>query len=98
MPGLFFQSVIRELIKRYIIKRQKNMNSEGVNEDDMNEIKQDISSFRFELLEILRSSGMKVTSTPTNPPQTSKNISDSINIERYIDQSIAGSINMSIGQ
>lgn len=31
----------------------------GVTEDDVNEIKQDISSFRFELLDILRNNGMK---------------------------------------
>lgn len=31
----------------------------GVTEDDVNEIKQDISSFRFELIDILKSNGMK---------------------------------------
>lgn len=31
----------------------------GVTEDDVNEIKQDISSFRFELLDIFRNNGMK---------------------------------------
>ena len=31
----------------------------GVTEDDVNEIKQDISSFRFELLDILGKNGMK---------------------------------------
>lgn len=43
------------LIKRYVayVQRQKQQ-SEGVSEDDVNEIKQDISAFRYELLEILK--------------------------------------------
>ena len=36
--------------------------SEGVTEDDVNEIKNDISAFRFELIEIMRQSGMNTTS------------------------------------
>lgn len=38
---------------------QKKSEEMGVTEDDVNEIKQDISSFRFELIDILRSNGMK---------------------------------------
>ena len=53
---------MRDLVKRYIMQQQKGSANEGVTEDDLNEIKQDISSFRFELLEILRNNGMK---TPT---------------------------------
>ena len=37
---------------------QKKSEEMGVTEDDVNEIKQDISSFRFELIDILRSNGM----------------------------------------
>lgn len=49
---------MRNLIKRYVahIQRQKQQ-AEGVSEDDVNEIKQDISAFRYELLEILRNAG-----------------------------------------
>ncbi len=59
---LFFQAVMRDLVRRYVMQQQKGSQNEGVTEDDLNEIKQDISSFRFELLEILRNNGMK---TPT---------------------------------
>ena len=55
-----YQSVMRDLIKRYIMARQRSQQSDGVTEDDLNEIKQDISSFRYELLEILRESGMNI--------------------------------------
>lgn len=56
------QSVIHDLVKRYILKRQRMSNELGVNEDDINEIKQDISSFRYELLEILSNNGMRLPS------------------------------------
>ena len=55
-----FQAVMRDLVKRYIMQRQRGDQDQGVTEDDLNEIKQDISSFRYELLEILRSNGMKL--------------------------------------
>lgn len=41
-----YQAVIRELVKRYIMKRQQREQTEGVTEDDLNEIKQDVSAFR----------------------------------------------------
>lgn len=41
-----YQTVIRELVKRYIMKRQQKDQTEGVTEDDLNEIKQDVSAFR----------------------------------------------------
>ena len=64
-----YQTVMRDLIKRYIMHRQRSQQSDGVTEDDLNEIKQDISSFRYELLEILRESGMKI---PNYASQKSK--------------------------
>ena len=49
-----YQSVVKELIKRYIMKKQQRDLNAGITEDDLNEIKQDISGFRFELLEIFK--------------------------------------------
>lgn len=53
-----YQFVMRSLVKRYVafVQRTKQQ-SEGVSEDDVNEIKQDISAFRYELLDILRNAG-----------------------------------------
>ena len=45
---------------------KRKAENEGVTEDDVNEIKNDISAFRFELIEIMRSSGMN-TSSATGP-------------------------------
>ena len=50
---------MHSLVKRYIMKRARETHSEGVTEDDLTEIKQDISALRFELLEIFRNNGMK---------------------------------------
>ncbi|XP_033743329.1 LOW QUALITY PROTEIN: transient receptor potential-gamma protein-like [Pecten maximus] len=67
-----YQAVMRDLIKRYIMQKQRGPErGEGVTEDDVSEIKQDISSFRYELLEILRSNGMK-TPNPNQPKPTNR--------------------------
>ena len=53
---------MRNLVRRYVTQEQRKAENEGVTEDDVNEIKNDISAFRFELIEILRQYGMDVTS------------------------------------
>lgn len=55
---------MRNLVRRYVTVEQRKAESQGVTEDDVNEIKQDISAFRCELIEILKNSGMN-TSTST---------------------------------
>ena len=68
------QAVMRDLIKRYIMHKQRTKHGgEGVTEDDINELKQDVSAFRFELLEILRNNGMK-TPNPNQSKTTSKRL------------------------
>lgn len=57
---------MRNLVRRYVTVQQRRAESQGVTEDDVNEIKQDISGFRCELVEILKNSGMN-TSTATGP-------------------------------
>ncbi|KAK7469918.1 hypothetical protein BaRGS_00036081 [Batillaria attramentaria] len=70
-----YQAVMRDLIKRYIMHKQRTrQGGEGVTEDDINELKQDVSSFRFELLEILRNNGMK-TPNPNQPKPTNRRLS-----------------------
>ena len=53
---------MRNLVRRYVTQEQRKAENEGVTEDDVNEIKNDISAFRFELIEIMRSSGMNTSS------------------------------------
>lgn len=41
------QAVMRNLVRRYVTQEQRKAESQGVTEDDVNEIKNDISAFRF---------------------------------------------------
>lgn len=52
---------MRNLVRRYVTVEQRKEESQGVTEDDVNEIKQDISAFRCELVEILKGSGMNTS-------------------------------------
>merc|ERR1719347_400158 len=64
-----FQAIMRNLVRRYVTQEQRKAENEGVTEDDVNEIKNDISAFRFELIEIMRASGMNTQSAsgPSGP-------------------------------
>lgn len=62
------QSIMRNLVRRYVTVEQRKSDNQGVTEDDVNEIKQDISAFRCELIEVLKNSGMN-TSTATSVGQ-----------------------------
>jgi hypothetical protein len=46
--------VMHMLIKRYITAEQKKLEEFAVTEDDIAEVRHDISSFRFELLDLFR--------------------------------------------
>ncbi|XP_076360547.1 transient receptor potential protein-like [Tachypleus tridentatus] len=52
---------MRNLVRRYITREQRHADNQGVTEDDVNEIKQDISSFRYELMEVLKNSGLNTS-------------------------------------
>ena len=59
---LKYQAIMRNLVRRYVTQEQRKAENEGVTEDDVNEIKNDISAFRFEMIEIMRASGMNTQS------------------------------------
>ncbi|CAM4355284.1 unnamed protein product [Lepidochelys olivacea] len=50
-PPRQYQKIMKRLIKRYVLKAQINKENDEVNEGELKEIKQDISSLRYELLE-----------------------------------------------
>lgn len=50
---------MRMLVRRYITAEQRKRDDFGITEDDVMEIRQDISSLRFELIDILNTNGMK---------------------------------------
>uniref|UniRef100_A0A8C5BBQ7 Transient receptor ion channel domain-containing protein n=1 Tax=Gadus morhua TaxID=8049 RepID=A0A8C5BBQ7_GADMO len=50
-PPRLWQKIMKRLIKRYVLKAQVDRENDEVNEGELKEIKQDISSLRYELLE-----------------------------------------------
>lgn len=61
-------NVMRMLVRRYVTAEQRKRDDFGITEDDVMEIRQDISTLRYELIDILRQNGMK---TPTVDPADS---------------------------
>ena len=50
---------MRLLIRRYVTAEQRKRDDFGITEDDVMEIRQDISTLRYELIDILRINGMQ---------------------------------------
>lgn len=50
---------MRLLVRRYVTAEQRKRDEYGITEDDVIEIRQDISTLRYELLDVLRRNGMK---------------------------------------
>ncbi|XP_045763146.1 transient receptor potential-gamma protein-like isoform X1 [Maniola jurtina] len=66
-----YQAIMRNLVRRYVTVQQRRAECGGVTEDDVNEIKQDVSAFRCELVEILRNSGMNTSTANAGAPVAS---------------------------
>lgn len=54
--------VIRSLVWRYVSSMHRRCDDDMVTEDDVNEVKSDISSMRYEILEVLERNGMDISS------------------------------------
>ncbi|CAI4230702.1 unnamed protein product [Auanema sp. JU1783] len=84
-----YRFVTRNLVKRYIAQMQRvKQQSEGVSEDDVNEIKQDISAFRYELLGVLRNNGFNTGHTDMNQKTYSRNKKRSAMAERRLKKGL----------
>ncbi|KAH1027621.1 hypothetical protein HUJ05_001097 [Dendroctonus ponderosae] len=57
-----YTAVMRALVWRYVSAMHRKCDENEVTEDDVNELKSDISSFRYELMELLSKNGMDVSS------------------------------------
>lgn len=51
--------VMRLLVRRYVTAEQRKSEEYGITEDDVMEIRQDISSMRFEMVDIFKQNGYK---------------------------------------
>lgn len=57
-----YTNVIRSLVWRYVSAMQRRYDDSAVTEDDINEVKADISSMRYEMLEVFERNGMDISS------------------------------------
>ncbi|XP_023064456.1 short transient receptor potential channel 4 isoform X2 [Piliocolobus tephrosceles] len=72
-----YQEVMRNLVKRYVAAMIRDAKTEeGLTEENFKELKQDISSFRFEVLGLLRGSKLS-TIQSANASKESPNSADS---------------------
>ncbi|XP_026317989.1 transient-receptor-potential-like protein isoform X2 [Hyposmocoma kahamanoa] len=60
---IHYLAVMRALVWRYVSAMHRRMDDEPVTEDDINELKGDVSSLRYELLEVFEKNGMDVSFT-----------------------------------
>lgn len=60
-----YGGVMRALVWRYVVADHCNQVMEAVTEDDVHELKSEISSWRCELLDILGKNGMDITGVDT---------------------------------
>nr|QDR50958.1 transient receptor potential-like protein [Heliconius melpomene] len=58
-----YTAVMRALVWRYVSAMHRRMDDDPVTEDDINELKGDVSSLRYELLEVFEKNGMDVSFT-----------------------------------
>lgn len=57
-----YTNVMRALVWRYVASMHRQFEDSEVTEDDINEVKGEITSMRYELLEVLEKNGMDVSS------------------------------------
>lgn len=57
-----YTGVMRSLVWRYVAAMHRKMEMDAVTEDDINEVKGEISAMRYELLDIFEKNGMDVSS------------------------------------
>lgn len=57
-----YTNVMRSLVWRYVSMKHRQFEESAVTEDDINEVKGEISAMRYELLEVFEKNGMDVSS------------------------------------
>ncbi|XP_037951197.1 transient-receptor-potential-like protein [Teleopsis dalmanni] len=57
-----YDNIMRSLVWRYVSAQHRKFENNPVTEDDINEVKSEISTMRYEMLEIFENSGMDVSS------------------------------------
>ncbi|KAL7030847.1 hypothetical protein ACKWTF_006807 [Chironomus riparius] len=64
-------NVMKLLVRRYVCDEQRKRDDFGITEDDVMEIRQDISTLRYELIDIFKQNGMKTPRVSKDDSQVS---------------------------
>ncbi|XP_026639272.1 short transient receptor potential channel 4 isoform X3 [Microtus ochrogaster] len=84
-----YQEVMRNLVKRYVAAMIREAKTEeGLTEENVKELKQDISSFRFEVLGLLR--GSNLSTIPSGTAASSADADEKSHSEEITRQQAAG--------
>ncbi|XP_041515148.1 short transient receptor potential channel 4 isoform X2 [Microtus oregoni] len=90
-----YQEVMRNLVKRYVAAMIREAKTEeGLTEENVKELKQDISSFRFEVLGLLR--GSKLSTIPSGTAASSADADEKSHSEEITRQQAAGPLERNI--
>ncbi|XP_075806812.1 short transient receptor potential channel 4 isoform X3 [Microtus pennsylvanicus] len=90
-----YQEVMRNLVKRYVAAMIREAKTEeGLTEENVKELKQDISSFRFEVLGLLR--GSKLSTIPSGTAASSADADEKSHTEEITRQQAAGPLERNI--
>lgn len=65
-------NVMKLLVRRYVCDEQRKRDDFGITEDDVMEIRQDISTLRYELIDIFKQNGMKTPRVSKDDSQGKK--------------------------
>ncbi|EDW89546.1 transient-receptor-potential-like protein isoform X2 [Drosophila yakuba] len=65
-----YDNIMRSLVWRYVAAMHRKFEDNPVSEDDINEVKSEINTMRYEMLEIFENSGMDVSSANKKERQT----------------------------
>lgn len=71
--------VMKLLVRRYVTAEQRRRDDYGITEDDIIEVRQDISSLRFELLEIFTNNSWEV-------PDIEKKTQGKKQVQQHVDR------------
>lgn len=71
-------NVMKLLVRRFVTAEQRKRDDFGVTEDDVMEIRQDISTLRYELIDIFNKNGMKTPRVDQSENQCKNSLHSSL--------------------
>lgn len=84
------------LVRRYVTAEQRKRDDFGITEDDVMEIRQDISTLRYELIDILHRNGMNTPHISLQDTQSKYLLQNICALIRFLYEMMTRNINYNI--